>query len=161
GTAAGTHKVQQVAGLNNTNGQTGIALVGSLLFFTAEAVDSGQELWAIPISDNPHFTFQAPEHLAVASGGEVAILISYLNTRKTAGAPTIVATLDAVVSYAGDTSGITPAVVGNTVSWSLPSQGFLDGRELSLRVRVPEAPLGTRYSVELRLNAGGVSSTAR
>jgi hypothetical protein len=66
-----------------------------------------------------------------------------------AGARTITATLDPALTYLDDTSGVTPTLSGQAVTWRLPA-GSGDFR---LRVRAPNAPFGATYPVTLTLTA--------
>ena len=97
------------------------------------------------------FVFIAP------AGGSAAIPISYLNKGRTsAHAITLTATLDPRLAYIDDTSGVAPTVSGAKVTWRLPSAGFLDGRDFYLRVRLPDAPVGTRLPLTLWMGAAGL-----
>jgi hypothetical protein len=68
---------------------------------------------------------------------------------------TLTATLDPRLAYIDDTSGVAPTVNGAKITWRLPSAGFLDGRDFYLRVRLPNAPIGTRLPLTLRMVAAG------
>jgi ELWxxDGT repeat protein len=133
-----------------------IALSGSSLFFNADDGNTGRELWAIPLAEGVQVGLTAPDLISGAPGGTAAIPLSYLNTgMASAAAITLTATLDPRLVYIDNTAGITPQVSGTTLAWRLPGAGFLGGRDFQLRVRLPDAPLGTRYPVTLLLTTAG------
>ncbi|MCB0255628.1 MAG: hypothetical protein KDI55_18075, partial [Anaerolineae bacterium] len=61
---------------------------------------------------------------------------------QTATGVTLTATLDPRLVYHSDTSGTTPTVSGNTVTWALPDVRLFDRREFRLLLRVTDAGLG-------------------
>ncbi|HEX5692059.1 MAG TPA: hypothetical protein VFX76_18720, partial [Roseiflexaceae bacterium] len=65
------------------------------------------------------------------------------------------------MTYVSDTSGIAPTVQNNVVTWSLPDLGFLERHDWRIIVRVPEAALGMRLPIELRLSAANTIATAQ
>jgi len=158
GTPEGTRPLQR---FTPPNGDTlpvplQIALSGSSLFFNADDGNTGRELWAIPLTDGVHVGLTEPELVSGAPAGTAAVPVSYLNTGMLAApAITLTATLDPRLTYVDDGSGITPQVNGTTLTWRLPGAGFLGGRDLQLRVRLPDAPLGTRLPITLRMLAEG------
>jgi ELWxxDGT repeat protein len=161
GTSAGTRPLQRVAPADDYEWPTRIRLSGNSLFVTINDAASGRELWAIPAGAGTGAVIVAPGRANGASAGFAAISINYLNTGLTAAQSfTLTATLDPRLVYAGDASGATPAVSGSTITWRLPSAGFLQGRDFLLRLRLPEAPLGTRLPVALRLTAVGPDGQA-
>jgi hypothetical protein len=102
-------------------------------------------------------------HLAASSlaggpaGGTANLHVRASNRgQTTASGVVLTATLHADLGYAGDTSGITPVVAGNTVVWSLPDLAFLAAHEFGLRLSLPlDAALGTRFPVTLTLASAG------
>jgi len=76
----------------------------------------------------------------------------------TATSVVLTTTLPVGLTYNSDTSGSTPSVNGTTVTWNLPDMGFLSDSEFNLIVNVPNAPLGTRYTVNVGLSAAGAST---
>jgi hypothetical protein len=104
----------------------------------------------------------APDRASASKAGVAGIPISYQNAGLLpATTVTLSATLSTGLSYVGDTSGVTPIVSGNTLIWHLHDLGFIDGGDFRLLVHVPDAPLGTRYPITLRLSAGGSTSTTQ
>jgi hypothetical protein len=135
---------------------TNLVLSGSSVFFNSSSGSTGRELWAIPASAGVDTGVTAPNLIGAPASSMVAIPITYLNTGLVAAtAITLTATLDPQLVYVDDTSGITRSVSGPTLTWRLPGAGFLDGRDFRLRLRLPDALLGTRLPVELRLVAAG------
>jgi hypothetical protein len=65
----------------------------------------------------------------------------------------LVATLDPRLSYASDTSGVTPTISGQTVTWNLPDLRLFDIRQFQLSVAVVGAALGERLPLQLVLNS--------
>jgi len=93
----------------------------------------------------------------VPPGGNAAIGVHYANHGATTATTVVLtATLDAALTYIGDTSGISPTVIGNEVTWNLPDLAFLEGGNFVLYVQVPSgAARGTRYPVTLTLSSTG------
>lgn len=91
-----------------------------------------------------------------SAGGETVLDVRYANYGLTVGTDVmLVATLDGALGYVGDTSGITPIVNGNTLTWHLPDLAFLDEGGFELRLRLPMAAQGSRYPVQLTLTTAG------
>jgi ELWxxDGT repeat protein len=138
------------------------ALSGTSLFFSADDGRTGQELWGIQLSAGVGAAVVAPARASVPRASVAGIPIAYQNTGLLpATTVTLSATLGAGLNYVGDTSGSTPVVNGNTLAWRLRDLGFIDGADFRLLVRVPEAPLGTRYPITLHLNAAGITRTTQ
>jgi hypothetical protein len=77
----------------------------------------------------------------------------------TATGVTLTATLDISATYAGDTSGIAPVVVDNTVTWMLPDLDWLDQRGFNLFVDIPDAAPGTLFPVSFVIGSGAADET--
>ena len=93
-------------------------------------------------------------------GGNAAVGLRYAN-RGTATATGVVltATLDSNLTYVGDTSGSSPVVSGNDVTWTLPDLDFLADGRFTLYVGVPAgADYGTRYPITLTLTSAGLEA---
>ncbi len=90
-------------------------------------------------------------------GGNTAVGLRYANYGAAmATSVMLTATLSDSLTYAGDTSGITPTVSGNTVVWNLPDLGCLADGRFTLYVGVPAgAGFGTRYPITLALTSTG------
>jgi ELWxxDGT repeat protein len=156
GTEDGTRPILTIATRGAERVPASVTLSGSALFFSADDGRTGPELWFIPVSAGIETNLDAPGLAGAPAGGIAGIPISYLNTGLTAArAITLTAALDPRLAYVDDTLGITPSVSGATITWRLPGTGFLDGRDFGLRVRLPQAPLGTRLPVTLSLKAEG------
>lgn len=68
----------------------------------------------------------------------------------------LTATLDSQLTYMGDSSGITPSIAGNQVTWNLPDLVLLDSIEFTLYVQTPDGvELGTSFPVSLELTSDG------
>ena len=66
------------------------------------------------------------------------------------------ATLDAVLSYDGDNSGVTPTVNGNNISWTFPDLPLLENRKFSIYATVPlSASIGSKYPVSVAMDSDG------
>lgn len=69
------------------------------------------------------------------------------------------ATLAAGLAYQGDSSGVSPVVDGQTVTWSLPDLAFLAKKRFTLFVGVPGvATIGNRYAVGLAITSSGLEA---
>jgi ELWxxDGT repeat protein len=158
GTSVGTQPIQRIAPPNQLNDYVpaNITLSGRSLFFSATSVASGQELWSIPLDADVDTTISAPGLVLAAHGSTAAIRVSYLNAGlASARALTLTATLDPRLAYVDDSSGLALRTSGTTLTWQLPSARVLAGRDFQLRLRMPDAPLGTRIPVTLTLTAEG------
>lgn len=89
------------------------------------------------------------------AGKSAGIDIHYANYgATTATGVVLTATLPLSVTYVGDSSGLTPTVEGNTVTWHLPDMSLLDQDRFTLWVNLPAVEPGTRYTVTLSWHAG-------
>lgn len=93
-------------------------------------------------------------------GGSANIGIFYANDGLTTATNVkLTLNLDSNLIYQGDTSGITPSVVGSEVEWDLPNLALLDHDDFMVYVSIPsDAPIGTQYSVSVELSSDGVDS---
>ncbi len=100
---------------------------------------------------------KAPSPLVGAPPERVAAIpVAFGNLgATTAASVTITATLGVSLTYVGDTSGITPTINGNLITWQLPDIGLWESGEFLLQVSVPDDPYGTRYSVTLQIASAG------
>jgi hypothetical protein len=92
-----------------------------------------------------------------SAGQGTAIGVNYANHGQTkATGVVITATLATGLVYLGDSSGVSPVVDGQTVTWSLPDLAFLAKKRFTLFVGVPGvATIGNRYAVELAITSSG------
>jgi hypothetical protein len=88
-----------------------------------------------------------------APGGGAPIVVNYTNHGLApATGVQITATLGTGITYLGDTSGISPTIVGNQITWDLPELGFLDPGQFVVYAGVPvSASIGALYPVGLEL----------
>ena len=64
------------------------------------------------------------------------------------------ATLETGLIYLGDTSGITPTFISQSVVWNLPNLGFSIQRRFELAIQLPlESTYGDSYTVEFSISA--------
>ncbi len=118
-----------------------------------------RELWTIPISAGVDTSVSAPKQVRGVPGGEMDIPIAYLNAGRTVAQGTRVsATLDPRLTYVGDTSGIVPTVSGTMLTWVCRMPGCWIGRDIRLRVRLPQGPLGTHYPITLRVTTAATDA---
>jgi len=76
------------------------------------------------------------ETLHAAPGSLVELGVQYSNRGSTATGVTLVATLDPHLAYHADSSSITPAISGNTVTWHLPDLRLFEERDFTLELQV-------------------------
>jgi hypothetical protein len=97
-----------------------------------------------------------------APGRSAPIGVNYTNYGQTIATGIVMtAMLGTGLTYLGDTSGISPTIVGDLITWNLPDISFLDKRQLVLYVGVPDtATIGTRYAVALALTANETDTNA-
>ncbi|MGC9424003.1 hypothetical protein, partial [Vibrio sp.] len=100
--------------------------------------------------------FEAPLYGA-APGGLAGVQVSYGNQGLTTAANVQLSlTLPAELSYSHDTSGVTPTIVGDTVTWDLSDLDFGDVGHFSVYLAVPpEATIGTFYDLSLEITSDG------
>ena len=93
-------------------------------------------------------------------GGLAPVGVHYANHgQATATGVALTATLGGGLTYQGDTSGITPDISGNFVTWYLPSLSYLEENQFTIYMGVPEpAVIGTHYSVTFSLAANEIET---
>lgn len=65
----------------------------------------------------------------------------------------LTATLDPRLNYVDDTSGVTPTVSGQTVTWNLPNLRLYDIRQFQVNTRATGGSLGDSLPVQLQLTS--------
>lgn len=65
----------------------------------------------------------------------------------------LTATLDPRLNYVDDTSGVTPTVSGQTVTWNLPDLRLYDIRQFQVNTRATGGSLGDSLPVQLQLTS--------
>jgi ELWxxDGT repeat protein len=156
GTSAGTTLVQTL-----TPPRTGLlglpAVAGAYVFFVADDQTHGQELWAMR-GDVDTFV-QSPALAGAPPSSPAAVSIQYGNIGiASASALTLTATLHPALTYIGDTSGISPTISGQTLTWRITGASLVSGRSFTLSVRTPNAAYGTTYPIALALAVAGQES---
>lgn len=93
-------------------------------------------------------------------GGVAPVLLKYANTGTVSSTSTnLVLTLPAGLNYVGDTSGITPVAVGNTITWALPNLAFTEGDAFQVYLTIESgAAIGTLYPIGLEISSAGVDA---
>lgn len=116
-----------------------------------------------PTSDNVDAYVHLPRQVYVSPDGAIALPVGYGNLGATkAVSAVLTATLPVTLTYLGDTSGITPTVQGNVVSWALPALPFPTDEEFTLLLgRTAPDPLGTRYTLHFEIASGGIEDDPR
>jgi len=93
-------------------------------------------------------------------GGMASLWLDFMNIgASTSSATQLVLTLPDGLSYASDSSGLVPVVVGNTVSWALPDMPY--GAESGFQVWVyidGGAAAGTLFPVSLEISSGSADA---
>lgn len=100
--------------------------------------------------------FEAPLYGA-APGGLAGVQVSYGNQGLTTAANVkLYLGLPAELSYSHDTSGVTPTIVGDTVTWDLGDLDFGDVGHFLVYLEVPsDATIGTFYDLDLEITSDG------
>ena len=95
-----------------------------------------------------------------APGGMASVWMDFMNTGAVASAATqLVLTLPDGLSYAADSSGITPEIVGNTVTWDLPDIPLGEGDGFQVWVYIDgSAVAGTLYPISLAISSGSADA---
>jgi ELWxxDGT repeat protein len=159
GTAAGTGLLLDIVPGSAGSWPGQFTVASGYLFFSADDGSTGQELWAL--SPGVDTYLRPVSWSGAAPGGMASLPVRYGNQGLTsASGLTLTATLNSALRYVDDTSGITPAVNGQTITWHLPASGAVSESGFVLRVSAPNAPLGTSYPVTLTLTASAESHPA-
>jgi ELWxxDGT repeat protein len=157
GTATGTIALQQLdSGVDSLPPQ--MLPAGPYLWFSNDDHSGiGVELWAIRSTID---TFvQTPTLAGTAPNSLATVPIQYGNNGiASASALTLTANLHPALTYVSDTSGITPTISGQTLTWRIADASLVSGRNFTLSVRTPNAAYGTRYPVALALAVAGQES---
>lgn len=125
-------------------GSVGDAFIAKLIIATPTTPNTDTYVGTIP-------------SVGALSGSLASVPIEYGNRGLTlANGAVLTATLSPALDYVDDDSGISPTVVGDTVVWLLPALSFPDRSNFNLRVDLPNAPLGTQYSVTWTITSPGV-----
>ena len=99
---------------------------------------------ANPTTSDVDAYVQAPTLIGGPPASVAAIPIQYGNHgATTATTVTLTATLGISLTYTGDTSGVTPTVISDTITtvrWNLPDLAFYGDGQFDLQVRLPDAP---------------------
>lgn len=97
------------------------------------------------------------ELYGAAPGGTAMLLLRNSNVgTDTAEFPELTLTLPAELTYVGDTSGITPDVVGSTVVWQLPELSFSSSKDFVVYLAVDgTTPVPSFLDVSLELSSEG------
>lgn len=113
-----------------------------------------------PTTQNVDAYVKTPPVVGGQPAGHVTVPIQIGNMgRQAANSVQVSAILDANLSYIGATPAPT-SVVGNTVTWQLPSLDFLGSGQLWITTSVPSATIGSRYPVTVTVISSGLESNA-
>lgn len=97
---------------------------------------------------------EAPSKLGITPGSTAGLSIRVGNQGlSTAGEVVLAATLPVDVSYLGDSSGVTPTINGNEVTWELGSFSFGQGTSFTLQLDFPSLPLGQSRVVKFDIHS--------
>jgi len=128
--------------------------LSSFIFTSYEGYGNTSYSWTPPAGVDVVATLSASLY-GGSPGGNVAISIRTANYGSTpATGVVLTATLDSSLTYVSDTSGITPTVSGNDVTWNLPDLDFLEEINFTLYVQIPpSAAYGTLYPLNLSITS--------
>jgi hypothetical protein len=111
--------------------------------------------WTPPAGVDGYVAVTTPVSGTVGGYGAVPVSCGNMGSQM-ASSVVLEAVLGDGLTYAADTSGLTPVVAGNNVRWNLPDLFFMDRREFRLYVQVPStATIGTHLPVTLTLTSAG------
>jgi len=104
-----------------------------------------------------HFT---SELFGGEPGGMASVWLDFMNTGATTSAATqLVLTLPDGLSYAADSSGIAPVIIGNTVTWNLPDIPFGEGDGFQVWVDIDgTAVVGTLFPISLAISSSSTDA---
>ncbi|MBE3038385.1 MAG: hypothetical protein IMZ62_06195, partial [Chloroflexi bacterium] len=152
------------------NGNGGI-LTQPMIFRTSQASTSSIETSYVGYGNTSYSSIATGIDTAIwpgsslaggEPGGSAPIGVNYTNYGQTIATGIVMtATLGTGLTYLSDTSGFSPTIVGNLITWDLPDISFLDKGQFVLYVGVPDtATIGTRYTVALALTANETDTNA-
>jgi hypothetical protein len=148
----------------------GEVITPPMIFLEGEATEAGARRIATSYEGMGNTTYtlaqaveqvdayiEAPALIGAPPAGQANIPIQFGNRgRAPASEWVVTAILDSNLGYLGDTLGIAPEIVGNTLTWRIPGElAYLGYGVFNLRLAAPEAEIGTRYAVMLRVAAAG------
>ncbi len=147
-------------------GSNGVVLSGPVIFHRSDSFElSSTGSGATTNSWSPsagvdlatHFT---SELFGGAPGGMASVWLDFMSTGVTTSTATqLVLTLPVGLSYAADSSGITPVIVGNTVTWYLPDIPFGEGDGFQVWVNIDgNAVVGTLFPISLAISSGSTDA---
>lgn len=115
--------------------------------------------WVAPANVEGIVSFNS-NLVGAAPGGSTSIGINIANEGlTTATNASLSLTLGNGLTYNGDSSGITPSIIGNIITWDLPDLAFGDRDYFNVNVTIPAAaPIGTLYSLDLLFTSDGPES---
>jgi hypothetical protein len=114
--------------------------------------------WMSPAGPDTAISFSAPVYGGIA-GGHADAALSYANhSATTARNVAITLTISANLTYAGDTSGITPAISGRKVTWSVPNLSFLETRSFTVSLNQNSYDYGKRLPLSAQIGSSGVEA---
>jgi trimeric autotransporter adhesin len=125
--------------------------LGDDLTFVGDSPSVTQGIWRIRAGVD---AYAAPAFSSATPGQIASVPVRLGNRRLDAATLTVSVRLDSGLAYLGDTSGISPTISGQTLSWTLPQFG-VGAHDFLLVLQAPDAPLGTRLAYELRVAAEG------
>lgn len=143
----------------------GVVVTPPVIFQTSSAIPP-QIITSATGSGNTTFTWTppngvdsalstAPATVVAPPGGAVTPLEVKLKGRGALPATSVrlVATLDPLLRYVSDTSGIAPTVSGQTITWNLPDLRLFDIRQFQINLTATGGVLGNRLPVTLQLRS--------
>jgi hypothetical protein len=106
------------------------------------------------VSTDTPFVFAVPN-------GTSSIEVNYTNHRLTKATSVVLqAALGTGLTYLDDTSGISPTISGNLITWNLPTLYFLDAGQFALHVQVSSnAMVGSHFSAAFALTENEVDAS--
>lgn len=149
------------------DGSTGGVLTPPMIFRSSQgagtAIETSNEgygatsySWSPPAGVDAYIT--ATALVSGTVGGYATVPVAYGNMGGQKGTTSIVrAALGGGLTYAGDTSGLTPTVAASTVQWAVPDLYPLDSREFRLYVQMPgTATVGALSTITLSVGTAEV-----
>jgi hypothetical protein len=131
-------------------------VIGGSIWTSSQGYGNTTYSWTPPADVDGVASFEATWYGGLPGGG-AAVSVNYANHgAKTATNVVLTANLDSELTYLGDTSGVTPVISGNTVTWNLPNMAFLDNQRFVLYLGIPAgAAIGTSYSLTIAFSSDG------
>jgi ELWxxDGT repeat protein len=159
GSASGTFEIQDIAPGATGSHPTKFASTSDQIYFIANEGQAGRSLWSLPFTTGADPLVNLQQLIGTAPSRRVPITVTHANDGLSAAADvTLRATFDPELTYIGDTSGITPTISGNLLSWNIGDLPMINRRAFTVLIDAPAAAYGTRYRIDWEMSSSSTDA---